>query len=147
MITALYNSMKLWAMPCHATHGHPKPMGHGGQFWQNNVYWRRQWQTTLVFLPQEPHEHNEKIWHWKMIPPRSVSVQYATEEEWGEKELQNEEAKPKWKQCPVVDVCGGESKVACWKEPASTGTWNAAISNLDKLGVVKWRWQEWTSTF
>ena len=79
--------------------------------------------------------------------PRSVSVQYATEEEWGEKELQNEEAKPKWKQCPVVDVCGGGSKVPCWKEPASTGTWNVTFSNQDKSGVVKWRWQEWTSTF
>ena len=28
--------------------------------WQNVVHWRREWQTTSVFLPREPHEHNEK---------------------------------------------------------------------------------------
>ena len=31
-------------------------MGHGGEFWQNVVHWRREWQTTSVFLPWEPHE-------------------------------------------------------------------------------------------
>ena len=50
--TALSNSMKLWAMPCGATHG--------GEFWQNVVHWRREWQTTSVFLPWEPHEQHEK---------------------------------------------------------------------------------------
>ena len=25
---------------------------------------------------------------------------------------------------PVVDVCGGESKVQCYKEQYDTGTWN-----------------------
>ena len=24
---------------------------HGGEFWQNVVHWRREWQTTSVFLP------------------------------------------------------------------------------------------------
>ena len=28
--------------------------------WQNMVHWRREWQTTSVFLTQEPHEHKEK---------------------------------------------------------------------------------------
>ena len=31
-------------------------MGHGGEFWQNVVHWIREWQTTSVFLPWEPHE-------------------------------------------------------------------------------------------
>ena len=35
-------------------------MGHGGEFWQNVVHWRREWQTTSVFLPWEPHEQYEK---------------------------------------------------------------------------------------
>ena len=39
---------------------HPRQMGHGGDFWQNAVQWRRQWQTTLVFLPWEPHEQYKK---------------------------------------------------------------------------------------
>ena len=35
--------------------GHPRQMGHGGEFWQHVVHWRREWQTTSVFLPWEPH--------------------------------------------------------------------------------------------
>ena len=35
-------------------------MSHGGEFWQNVVPWRREWQTTSVFLPWEPHEQCEK---------------------------------------------------------------------------------------
>ena len=54
--TALSNSMKL----SHATWGNPRQMGHGGEFWQNVVHWRREWQTTSVFLPWEPHEQYEK---------------------------------------------------------------------------------------
>ena len=42
--------------------------------------------------------------------PRSVVVQYATGEEQRNSSRRNEEAKPKQKQCPVVDVSGGESK-------------------------------------
>ena len=34
-------------------------MGYGGEFWQNVVHWRREWQTTSVFLPREPHEQYE----------------------------------------------------------------------------------------
>ena len=34
-------------------------MGHGREFWQNVVHWRREWQTTSVFLPWEPHEQYE----------------------------------------------------------------------------------------
>ena len=54
--TALSNSMKL----SHALWGHPRHAGHGGEVWQNVVHWRREWQTTLVFLPWEPHEQYEK---------------------------------------------------------------------------------------
>ena len=42
---------------------------------------------------------------------RSVGVQCATVEEWENGSRRNEEAEPKKKQCPVVDVSGGESKV------------------------------------
>ena len=35
-------------------------MGHSGEFWQNVVHWRSEWQTTSVFLPWEPHEQYEK---------------------------------------------------------------------------------------
>ena len=38
----------------HALWGHPKWPGHGGEVWQNVVHWRKEWQTTLVFLPEKP---------------------------------------------------------------------------------------------
>ena len=44
-------------------------------------------------------------------PPRLVDVQYATGEEGRNSSRRNEEAEPKQKQCPAVDVSGGESKV------------------------------------
>ena len=43
----------------HTMWGHPRQMGHDGQVWQNVVYWRREWQTTSVFLPWEAHEQYE----------------------------------------------------------------------------------------
>ena len=35
----------------HAMQGHPRRMGNGGEFQQNVVHWRTEWQTTSVFLP------------------------------------------------------------------------------------------------
>ena len=43
--------------------------------------------------------------------PRSVGTQYANEEEWRNNSRKNEEAEPKQKQYPVVDMTGGGSKV------------------------------------
>ena len=53
---SLFNSMKL----SHAVWGHPRRTGHGGEVCQSVVHWRREWQTTSVFLPWEPHEQYEK---------------------------------------------------------------------------------------
>ena len=73
--TAVSNSLKLWAMPCRAT------QGHGGEFRQNVVHWRREWQTTSVFLPWEPHEQYEKAKRYMTLKdelPRLVGAQYTT---------------------------------------------------------------------
>ena len=43
--------------------------------------------------------------------PRLVGIQYATGKEWRNSFRKNEEAEPKWKQCPSVAMSGGESKV------------------------------------
>ena len=43
--------------------------------------------------------------------PRSVGVQYATGEEQRNSSRRNEEAGPKQKQRPVVDVSGGENRL------------------------------------
>ena len=49
----------------------------------------------------------------------------------------NEEAEPKQKQCPVVDVTGDGSEVWCCKEQYLIGTWNVRSINQGKLEVVK----------
>ena len=68
--------------------------------------------------------------------PRSVRAQYATGEEWRNNSRKNEEAEPKRKQCPVVDVTGDGSKVRRCKEQYPE-TWNVRSMNQGKLDVVK----------
>ena len=43
--------------------------------------------------------------------PGLIGALYATGDQWRNSSRRNEEAEPKWKQCSVVDVSGGESKV------------------------------------
>ena len=74
-------------------------------------------------------------------PPMLEDVQYATGEEQRNSSRKNEETKPKWKQCPVVDVSGGESKVQCCKEQYCIGTWN-----IRSMNQGKWTWST-ASTF
>ena len=68
----------------HAMEGHPRWMGHSGEFWKNMVHWRREWQIIPVFLPGEPHEQyeNSKRYDMEDEPPRLKGVQYVTGEEW-----------------------------------------------------------------
>ena len=70
-------------------------------------------------------------------PPVLVGVQYGTGEEWRSSSRRNEEAEPKQKQCPVVDVTGGGSKFQRCKEQYYKGTWNVRSVNQGKLEVVK----------
>ena len=69
--------------------------------------------------------------------PRLVGAQYAIGKEQRNSSRRNEEAEPKQKRCPVVDVSGGESKVQCYKEQYCTRTWNVRSMNQNKLEVVK----------
>ena len=68
---------------------------------------------------------------------RLAGAQDATGEEWGNNSRKNEEAEPKQKQHPIVDGIGDESKVWCYKEQYSIGTWNVRSMNQGKLEVVK----------
>ena len=43
--------------------------------------------------------------------PRSVGAQYATRDQWRNNSRKNEQAEPKQKQHPVVNVSGGESSL------------------------------------
>ena len=72
---------------------------------------------------------------------KSVGAQYATGEEQRKSSRKHEEAEPKSKQHPVVDVSGGESKVQCCKEQYCIGIWNVRSMKVN----WKWsnrRWQE-----
>ena len=51
----------------------------------------------------------------------------------------NEEAEPKQKQFPVVDVTGDGCKVWCCKEQYCIGSWNVKSMNQGTLEVVKAR--------
>ena len=108
-LRGLHNSMKLWAVLYRATQ----------DGWiivessDNVVHWRREWQTTPVFLLWEPHEQDEKarrygngrwatqvgrcpVWCWGRVRAITNSSR------------KNEVAGPKWKWRSVVDVSGGE---------------------------------------
>ena len=69
--------------------------------------------------------------------PRLVGAPYATGEEWRNSPRKNEEAEPKHKQPPVVDVTGDGSKVRCCKEQYCIETLNVRSMNQGKLEVVK----------
>ena len=69
--------------------------------------------------------------------PRSVGTQYATGDQWRNNSRKNEETEPRQKQHPIVNVTGDGSKVQCFKEPYSTGTWNVRSMDQDKLEGVK----------
>ena len=103
--------------------------------------WRREWQTTSVFLLCKPHEHTimKKDMTLKIELPRVklVSAQYATGEEWRNNTRKNEETEGKWKQQPVVYVSGNGSEIWCCKERYCIGTWNVRFMNQGKFEVVK----------
>ena len=69
--------------------------------------------------------------------PRSVGAQYATEDQWRNNSRKNEEAEPKQKQHPAMDVTGDGSKIQCCKEQYCIRTWNVRSTNQGKLEVVK----------
>ena len=59
------------------------------------------------------------------------------EKSWRNTSRRNEEAEPKQKQCPVVEVTDIGSKVQYCKEQYCIGTWNVRTMNQGKLEVVK----------
>ena len=113
-------------------------MGHDGELWQNMVYWRREWQTTSVFLPWEPHEQNEKAKDRTLNDelPRLIGAQYATRHHWRKNSRKNEEMESKQKQHLALDVTGDGSKVWWCKEQYCIGNWDVGSINQGKLQVV-----------
>ena len=124
--------------PSYDVWGHSRRTGHG-EVWQNVLHWRREWQTTSVFLPWDAmnsmKRQNNGIPREEL--PRSVGAQYATRDQWRNNSRKNEEMEPKQKWYPVVDVTGDRSKVWCCKKQYCIGTWNVRSMNQGKLEVVK----------
>ena len=69
--------------------------------------------------------------------PRPVGAQYSTREKLRNSLRRNEGSEQKHKQCPGVDVSGGENKAQCCKQQYCIGTWNVGSVNQGKLEVVK----------
>ena len=118
--------------------GHPRWMGHGGEFWQNVVHWRREWKPQYSCLDNPMNSmKRQKERALKNDLPRSVGAQYATGDQWRNNSRKNEGMELKQKQHPVVDRTGVRSKVQCCKEQYCIGTWKVRSTNQDKLEVVK----------
>ena len=123
-------------------------MDHGGEFWQNSVHWRREWQTTSVFLYWEPHEEYEKAKRYDIErwTPQVNRCPNANGEEWRNNSRKKEEMELKQNQHPVLDVMGDGSKVWCCTEQCCIGTWNVRSMNQGNWKWSKRRWQEWMLT-
>ena len=134
---SLYNSVKLWAMPCRATQD--------GQIIMNSfdkICFRVEWNGNPLQYSCLENPMNNKKSQKDMIsedePPRLEGVQYAT----GEKQRANTNSSRKMKQL-------GQSrndaqlwmhlvvKVQRCKEQYFIGIWNLRNTNQGKLDVVK----------
>ena len=72
-------------------------MGNGGEFWQNIVHWRREWQAISLLLPWEPQEQYEKGKKNRTLKdkhPRSVGAQNSIEDQWRNNSRNKEEKEP-----------------------------------------------------
>ena len=134
-ITAFSNSVKL----IYAMWGHPRRLGHGGEVWQNVVYWRGNGKPLQYSCLENPMNsmRRQKDRTLKDELPRSVAAQYATGDQQRNNSRKNAEMEPKQKQHPVVNVTGDRSEVWCYKKKFCIGTWNVRSINQGKLEVVK----------
>ena len=77
------------------------------------VHWRRELQTTSVFLPENPM-NSMKRQNYRILKEelsRLVGAQYATRDQWRKNSRKNEGMETKKKQYPVVGVTGDRSNV------------------------------------
>ena len=134
----------------HAVQGHPRWMGHSEEFWWHVVHWRKKWQPTPVFLPEEPHGQFEKVKRYDAgrwgspPPPRLEGVQCATGEQQRaitNSSRSNEVAGPKQKLLSVVDVSGTEKSNSIWYRTILLGLW----IKVNWMWLSR-RWQDGTLT-
>ena len=68
---------------------------------------------------------------------RMVDAHNSIGADWRNSSRKNEEAEPKWKQCPAADGTHDGNKAQCCKEYYCIGTWNVRSMYQGKLEVVK----------
>ena len=110
-ITALFNSMKLWAMPFRATQDRQVMVESSDKIWSTA---EGNGKPLHYSYPENPMKR-QKYRTLKDELPRSVGAQYATGDQWRNNSRKNKETEPKQKQHPVGDVTGDGSKVRCCK--------------------------------
>ena len=109
-ITALCNSWNYQS--CHS--GHPRWISHDGEI----LWWRRNGEPLQHSCLENPMNSvkRQKYIILKDETPGLVGVQCATRKDWRNSSKRKEEAEPKQKQHPIMDVSSGGSKTWCWKE-------------------------------
>ena len=128
--------MKLWAMPSRVTQDRQVMVESSDKAWSTGEGNGKPLEYSCLEKPMN-NVKKQKGMTLKDELSRSVGAHYATGEEWRNISRKNEERKPQWKQCPVVDVTGDGSKVQCCKEQYCLGTWNVRSMNQGKLEMVK----------
>ena len=143
--TTLSNSMKLWAMLWRANQDRRVMVERSDKTWLTGEGNGSHFSILALRTPWT-------VWKSKKITlkdelPRSIDVQYAAREEQRDSSRRNEEAEPKQKQCPTVDMHGGESKVQCCKEQYCIRTRNIRSMNQGKLDMGKQELARVSTTF
>ena len=123
-------------MPCRATQDGRVVMESSDKIWPTGEGNGKQLQHSCLENPMSSMKRQRDM-TLKNELPRLIGAQCAIGKEWRNNSRRNEEPEPKQKQCTVVDVSGGESKLQCCKEQYSMGTWNVISMNQDKLEVVE----------
>ena len=135
-ITALCNSMKLWAMLCRFTQDGWVRVESSEKMW-STVKWngkRLQYSSVKNSMNSMKRQKDRTL---KDELPRSVGAQYATRHRWRNNSRKNEETEPKQKHHQAVDVTGDGNKVWCCKEQYCIGTWNVRSMNQGKFSSVQ----------
>ena len=99
-ITALSNSMKLWAMPCRAIQDWMVMVESSDKTWSTGEGNGNPLQYSCLENPMNSMK-KQKDMMLKDELPRLVDAQYATGKGWRNNSRKNEETQPKWKEYPV----------------------------------------------
>ena len=123
-------------MPCGATQDRQVMVESSDKMWSTGEGNSKPFQYSCLENPMDSMK-KQKERTLKDELPRSVSVQYASGDQWRNNSRKNEGTEPKQKQHPVVDVTGDRSKFRSYKEQYCIGTQNVRSMNQGKLEVVK----------